>query len=100
MPKPNRVRYSRHGAKDLDHMRLRRKLLDLFLELAQRQGLAYYTIARVCATSEPRAWRLLHGHIELFNSETLIDILARFGVTVDVVVTKQVRVRYFAKDFK
>jgi predicted XRE-type DNA-binding protein len=34
---------------------------------------------------------LLHGHIRRFNSETLIDILARLGVTVEVVVAKRQR---------
>lgn len=79
-------------------MRVRRELLGLFLELAEREAITFYNIARLCGTSEPRAWNLLHGRIELFNSESLIDILARFGVTVDVVVTKRAPCRQYRRE--
>jgi helix-turn-helix protein len=91
----HRDRHSRLARTERDHMRIRRDLLRLFLDVAQKNYVTFYTIARWCNTSNARAWNLLHGRIELFNSETLIDILHRFGVTVDIVVTKRVRVQTF-----
>jgi len=68
-------------------MRIRRALFALVLERAQRDHIPAYALAHMCGTSRTRASALLHGRIELFNSESLIDILARLGVIVDVHVT-------------
>jgi predicted XRE-type DNA-binding protein len=65
-------------------MRIRRALFALVLDRAERDEVPAYTLAHMCGTSRTRASALLHGRIELFNSETLIDILARMGVIVDV----------------
>ena len=70
-------------------MRIRRELMRLFLDMAQRDTLRDSEIALACRTSRQRASDLLHNHIARFNSETLIDILWRYGVTVDVVVTQR-----------
>jgi transcriptional regulator len=70
-------------------MRIRRELLRLFLELANEDSLVAFEIAHACRTSRQRASDLLHGRIARFNSETLIDILRRYGVTVDVVVRER-----------
>ena len=70
-------------------MLVRRKLLDLILGIARRDHLRDYDLASCLRTSRPRASTLLHGHIAHFNSETLIDILARLGVEVDIIVTRR-----------
>ena len=70
-------------------MRIRRELMRLFLDIAQRDSLRDFEIARACRTSRQRASDLLHNHIARFNSETLIDILWRYGITVDVVVAQR-----------
>jgi predicted XRE-type DNA-binding protein len=82
-------RHSRRGGADREHMRIRHELLRLILEIAQRDSLTDYDIANACRTSRPRASNLLHAHIARFNSETLIDILWRLGVTVDVTVVSR-----------
>ena len=79
-------------------MRIRRELLRLIRDHAEKEGVSCYRIAVVCETSQPRAWNLLNGPIELFNSETLIDILARLGFTLDVTVRSWTRPRFFAPD--
>jgi predicted XRE-type DNA-binding protein len=68
-------------------MRIRRDLFDLVLRIAKRDHLSAGDIAHMCGTSRPRAWRLLAGRIEQFNSETLIDILFRVGVSTGIEVT-------------
>ena len=65
-------------------MRIRRALLQMFRDHADREGLTFYAVARWGCISEPRAWNLLNGPMEQFNSETLIDLLERFGFTVEV----------------
>lgn len=82
-----RNRHSRFGKGEREHHRIRRKLLRIFRDRADAKGITFSVIARCCNTSESRGWQLLNGPIEQFNSETLIDVLWRFGVTVDVVVT-------------
>ena len=68
-------------------MRIRRELFDLVLRIAKRDHLSASDIAHMCGTSRPRAWTLLQGKIERFNSETLIDILFRVGVVMGVEIT-------------
>lgn len=70
-------------------MPVRRALLDLILEIAKRDGLDQWGLAHCVGMTRPRASNLLHGHIEKFNSETLIDVLARLGVGVQVTVTER-----------
>jgi predicted XRE-type DNA-binding protein len=70
-------------------MRVRRALLALILDIVRREQLTAYSIAYMCGTSRTRASNLMHGHIARFNSETLIDILARLGVTVDITVVNR-----------
>ena len=74
-------------------MRIRRELLTLFRDYARREGLQHYHVSVACGFSQPRAWNLLHGQIEQFNSETLINILARFGFTLELTVRDHRRVK-------
>ena len=87
MPPRTKLRHSRHGGPAREHFRIRRLLLDLVLGIARKDRLLPYQIAHMCGTSRPRAAVLLKGRIELFNSETLIDILLCMGVVLDIVVT-------------
>lgn len=84
-----RPRHSRRGGPNREHMRIRHQLLQLILEIARRDQLKDYNIAAMCGTSRPRGSNLLHGHMALFNSETLIDILARLGVTIEITVVRR-----------
>jgi predicted XRE-type DNA-binding protein len=69
-------------------MRVRKILFDMALDIAQRDALRDYDLASMLGTSRTRASNLLHGHIKKFNSETLIDILARLGVTIEPAVLR------------
>lgn len=83
-------RHSRRGDPSISqHMHVRRRLFDL-----ARQESADFSddwLARLLNTSRTRTRHLSRGHIEHFNSETLIDILARLGVFVEVVVTQRLQ---------
>jgi predicted XRE-type DNA-binding protein len=71
-------------------MRMRRVLFQMTAEICARDHLDASDIARICGTSRNRGHMLLTGRIELFNSETLVDILWRLGVDIEVVVTGRV----------
>ena len=85
-PAPRR-RHSRRAGPDAPHMRNRQALLDLILEIVRRDQLGDYALAHIIHTSRTRASSLIHGQIVSFNTETLIDILARLGVSVELQVT-------------
>lgn len=70
-------------------MVLRRRLLARIQEIAKRDGLDDQALAHCCRMARTRASTLLHGHIAKWNSETLIDVLARLGVTVELTEVKR-----------
>lgn len=68
-------------------------------EIVQRDQLGDQMLAHILNTSRTRASALIHGYLAEFNTETLIDILARLGVTVAITVTHTQRYArwHFAK---
>ena len=84
MAKRPKIRHSRRGGPEREHMRIRRALFERVIEIAKRDHLSAADIAHMCGTSRSRAHSLLRGQIASFNSETLIDILFRVGVDVDL----------------
>lgn len=76
-------------------MIIRQELFRMIREIVHRDQLGDQALAHIVHTSRTRASALIHGYIDEFNSETLIDILARLGVTVDITVTKTQRYARF-----
>lgn len=93
--RPMKKRYSRFGGSEMEHMRVRGKLLDLLLNIAREDHLDWSALVHIFGISQPRASNLLNRHIEKFNSETLIDMLARVGVRVEVTPASRDRYRRF-----
>ena len=83
------MRHAKRGQVGRPHMAVRRALLSVILEIARRDGLGDWALSHCAGMTRPRASNLLHGRIEKFNSETLIDVLARLGVTVELSVTER-----------
>jgi predicted XRE-type DNA-binding protein len=79
----------------MEHMRIRGKLLDLLLDIAREDHLDWPALVHIFGISQPRASNLINRHIEKFNSETLIDMLARVGVRVEVRAASRDRYRRF-----
>ena len=85
-------RHSRRGDKDTSaHLLVRRKLFDMVRDILERDGHSGNTAAPILNTSRARAYALIRGEMQLFNSETLIDMLARLGVMVEIIVTREQR---------
>ena len=76
-------------------MRVRGELLDLLLDIAREDQLDWPALVHILGISQPRASHLLNRHIDKFNSETLVDMLARLGVRVEVRPTSRDRYRRF-----
>src|SRR5687767_8351280 len=88
-------RHSRFGGPEMEHMRVRGELLDLLLDIARDDQLDWPAVVHIFGISQPRASNLLNRHIEKFNSETLIDMLARVGVRIEVTPVSRDRYRRF-----
>jgi predicted XRE-type DNA-binding protein len=72
--------------KEAEHLKIR---ADLMIHLQKRitaRGLKQAHAARILAITQPRISDLLRGRIDLFSTDTLINMLARLGVKVKLVV--------------
>jgi len=67
-------------------MDYRRQLFGLIQDVIRRDNPSDYQLARTLNIGRTRASALIHGHIRHFNSETLVDILARLGITIQLSV--------------
>ena len=79
----------------MEHMRVRGELLDLLLDIAREDQLDWSALVHIFGISQPRVSNLLNRHLGKFNSETLIDMLARLGVRVEVRPASRDRYRRF-----
>ena len=62
---------------------------DLLVDLQKRivsRGLKQAEVAELLGVTQPRVSDLLRGRIDLFGTDMLIDMLARLGVKVRVVL--------------
>jgi len=71
---------------EAEHLLIR---ADLMIELQRRldaKGMSQAAAARLLQVTQPRISDLLRGRIDLFSTDALIDLLARLGAQVSVVV--------------
>ena len=69
-----------------EHLLVRADLLIQVQKVIASRGLKQAEAARVLRVTQPRVSDLLRGRIDLFSTDALIDMLARLGVGVRVVV--------------
>jgi predicted XRE-type DNA-binding protein len=71
---------------EAEHLLIR---ADLMIELQSRldaRGMSQAAAAKLLRVTQPRISDLLRGRIDLFSTDALIDMLARLGVRVRVLV--------------
>ncbi len=71
---------------EAEHLLIR---ADLMIELQRRieaEGMSQAAAAKLLRVTQPRISDLLRGRIDLFSTDALIDMLARLGVQVRVLV--------------
>lgn len=79
------------GPEDAASLRIRADLMIQLADLIKRRRLTQAAAAKLMGVTQPRVSDLVRGKIELFSVDTLIDMLARAGATVEVVVRSRKR---------
>ena len=69
-----------------EHLLVRADLLIQVQKAIASRGLKQAEAAKALRVTQPRVSDLLRGRIDLFSTDALIDMLARFGVGVRLVV--------------
>lgn len=69
-----------------EHLLVRADLLIHVQKSIATRGLTQAEAAKVLRVTQPRVSDLLRGRIDLFSTDALIDMLARLGVGVRLVV--------------
>jgi predicted XRE-type DNA-binding protein len=69
---------------EAEHLRVRADLLLQLQKAIEAQGLKQAAAAKVLGVTQPRVSDLMHGRLDLFSVDTLIDMLARLGIRVKV----------------
>ncbi len=76
---------------EAERLRIRSSLMIAIRKLIESRGLTQTEAARELGVTQPRISDLVRGKIDLFSIDTLVDMLARGGIHVDVVLTESLR---------
>ena len=79
-------------AEEAAHLRVRSTLLALARRVIAERGLTQAAAAKLFRVSQPRVSDLVRGKIELFSIDAVVQMLARAGVRVTLVVRRARRV--------
>src|SRR6188472_3401425 len=74
---------------EAEHLLVRADLLIQVQKAIAARGLKQADAAKTLRVTQPRVSDLLRGRIDLFSTDSLIDMLARLGVGVRLVVKTQ-----------
>ena len=73
-----------YGPEEAEHLRIRSVLMTTLTRLIEARDLTQAEAARVFGVSQPRVSDLVRGKIDLFSIDTLVDMLARAGMKVEL----------------
>jgi predicted XRE-type DNA-binding protein len=76
------------GAEQSEHLLIRADLMIQIEKVLKERGLKQAQAAKLLRVTQPRVSDLLRGRIDLFSTDTLIDMLARLGIRVRVVTRR------------
>ncbi len=74
------------------HLLVRSDLMIQIEDLLKERGLTQAKAAKLLGVSQPRVSDLVRGRVELFSIDTLVDMLARLGVSVTIRMKRSGRV--------
>ena len=69
-----------------EHLKIRSDLMIQLQKLIAARGLRQAQAAKILGVTQPRVSDLLRGRIDLFSTDAIIEMLARFGVRVKIVL--------------
>jgi predicted XRE-type DNA-binding protein len=72
---------------EAEHLRVRSTLMIAVRKLIEERSLTQAEAARLFGVTQPRISNLVRGRIDLFSIDTLVDMLARAGIHVDLVIS-------------
>jgi predicted XRE-type DNA-binding protein len=70
---------------EAEHLRIRSTMMIAVRRLIEDRGLTQAEAAKLFGVTQPRISNLVRGRIDLFSIDTLVDMLARAGIHIDVV---------------
>ncbi len=70
---------------EAEHFRIRSDLLIQLQKIISSRRLKQAEAAKLLGVTQPRVSDLVRGRIDLFSVDTLIDMLARFGIRVRLI---------------
>ena len=73
------------GEEEAEHLRIRSSLMIAARKLIEDRGLTQAEAAPLFGVTQPRISNLVRGRIDLFSIDSLIEMLARAGVRIDIV---------------
>jgi predicted XRE-type DNA-binding protein len=73
-------------AEQAEHLLVRSDLLIQLQKAIASRGMKQAEAAKALKVTQPRVSDLLRGRIDLFSTDTLIDMLARLGIRVRLVL--------------
>jgi predicted XRE-type DNA-binding protein len=73
-------------SEEAEHLKIRSDLMIQLQKLIAARGLRQAQAAKILGVTQPRVSDLLRGRIDLFSTDAIIDMLARFGVRVKIVL--------------
>ena|SRR5260221_9487896 len=79
--------------KEAENLRLRSQLMIELDRLIKSRKLTQRAAAKLFGVSQPRVSDLARGKIELFSIDTLIGMLARAGMRIELRIARPVRRR-------
>ena len=72
---------------EAEHLRLRSTLMIEVRKLIKERKLTQAEAAKLFGVTQPRISNLVRGRIDLFSIDTLVGMLARAGIYVDVILS-------------
>jgi predicted XRE-type DNA-binding protein len=81
------------SSEEAEHLLIRADLLIQVQKVIASRRMKQAEAAKLLRVSQPRVSDLLRGRIDLFSTDTLIDMLARLGVRVRLVLKPAKRLR-------
>lgn len=71
---------------EAEHLKIRSDLMIKLQKLIASRGLKQAGTAKILRVTQPRVSDLLRGRVDLFSTDALIDMLARLGIRVKIVL--------------
>lgn len=71
-------------AKEAAHLLIRSDLMIELMKILRRRRLTQVRAARLLGVSQPRVSDLIRGRVDLFSIDSLVQMLARLGISVSL----------------